>query len=51
MHDVRLRHWTHLEGVCNGVRTVTMIRSGAIPRNMEINDFEVNIAYFGRPRM
>lgn len=35
--DIRLRHWTHLDGVCDGVRAVSMIRSTAI--------FEVNIAY------
>lgn len=46
--DVCLRHWTHLEGVCDGVRMVSMILSRPIPRNIVVNNYEVKIAYYGQ---
>ena len=45
---MRFRHWTHLAEVCDGVRTVRMVRSGAIPRNLIIDGFPVKVAYVGQ---
>lgn len=39
---VRFRHWTHLEDVCDGVRT------RAIPRNVIIDGFPVKVSYVGQ---
>ena len=45
---VRSRHWTHLEDVCDGVRTVRMVRTRAIPRNVIIDGFPVKVSYVGQ---
>ena len=45
---VRFRHWTHLEDVCDGVRTVRMVRTRAIPRNVIIDGFPVKVSYVGQ---
>ena len=41
---VRFHHWTHLVDVCDGVRTVRMVRTCAIPRNV-IDGFPVKVSY------
>jgi len=46
--SVRFRHWTHHSEVCDGVRTVRMVRSGAIPRNLIIDGFPVKVSYVGQ---
>ena len=48
VESVRFRHWTHHAEVCDGVRTVRMVRSGAIPRNLIIDGFPVKVAYVGQ---
>ena len=45
---VRFRHWTHLVDVCDGVRTVSMVRTRAIPRNVIIDGFLVKVSYVGQ---
>ena len=45
---VRFRHWTHLTDVCDGVRTVRMVRTRAIPRNLIIDGFPVKVSYVGQ---
>ena len=45
---IRFRHWTHLVDVCDGVRTVRMVRTRAIPRNLIIDDFLVKVSYVGQ---
>lgn len=45
---VRFRHWTHVADVCDGVRTVIMVRTRAIPRNLVIDGFSVKIYYPGQ---
>ena len=45
---VRFRHWTHLTVVCDGVRTVRMVRTQAIPRNLIIDGFPVKVSYVGQ---
>jgi len=45
---VRFRHWTHLVDVCDGVRTVRMVRTRAIPRNLVIDGFPVKVSYVGQ---
>ena len=47
---VRFRHWTHLTDVCDGVRTVRMVRTRAIPRNLIIDGFPVKVSYVGQER-
>ena len=41
-------HWTHLVDVCDGVRTVRMVRTRAIPRNLIIDGFPVKVSYVGQ---
>ena len=41
-------HWTHLVDVCDGVRTVRMVRTRAIPRNLNIDGFPVKVSYVGQ---
>ena len=48
VESVRFRHWTHLAEVCDGVRTVRMVRTGAIPRNLIIDGFPVKVSYVGQ---
>ena len=48
IEHVRFRHWTHLEDVCDGVRTVRMVRTRAIPRNVIIDGFPVKVSYVGQ---
>ena len=50
MEYVRFRHWTHLVDVCDGVRTVRMVRTRAIPRNVIIDGFPVKVSYVGQER-
>ena len=45
---VHFRHWTHLVDVCDGVRTVRMVRTRAIPRNVIIDGFPVKVSYVGQ---
>ena len=45
---MRFHHWTHLAEVCDGVRTVRMVRTGAIPRNLIIDGFPVKVANVGQ---
>ena len=45
---VRFRHWTHLTDVCDGVCTVRMVRTQAIPRNLIIDGFPVKVSYVGQ---
>ena len=45
---VWFRHWTHLVDVFDGVRTVRMVRTRAIPRNLIIDDFLVKVSYVGQ---
>ena len=49
---VRFRHWTYLtdvcDGVCDGVRTMRMVRTRAIPRNLIIDGFPVKVSYVGQ---
>ena len=44
---VRFRHWTHLVDVCDGVRTVRMVCTRAIPSNLIIDGFPVKVLYVG----
>ena len=44
---VRFRHWTHVVDVCDGVRTVRMVRTRAITRNVIIDGFCVKV-YVGQ---
>ena len=48
VESVRFRHWTHLAEVCDGVRTVRMVRTGAIPRNLIIDGCPVKVSYVGQ---
>ena len=45
---VQFRHWTRLVDVCDGVRTVRMVRTRAIPRNLIIDGFPVKVSYVGQ---
>ena len=45
---VRFRHWTHLVDFCDSVRTVRMVRTRAIPRNLIIDGFPVKVWYVGQ---
>ena len=45
---VQFRHWTHLVDVCDGVRTMRMVRTRAIPRNLIIDGFPVKVSYVGQ---
>ena len=45
---IRFRHWTQLVDVCDGVRTVRMVHTRAIPRNLIIDDFLVKVSYVGQ---
>ena len=47
VESVLFRHWTHVK-VCDGVRTVRMVRSRAIPRNLVIDGFPVKVSYPGQ---
>ena len=47
VESVLFRHWTHLN-VCDGVRTVRMVRARAIPRNLNIDGFPVKVSYPGQ---
>ena len=47
VESVLFRHWTHLN-VCDGVRTVRMVRARAIPRNLTIDGFHVKVSYPGQ---
>lgn len=48
MEYVRFRHWTHLVDPCDGVSTVRMVRTQAIPRNLIIDGFPVKVSYVGK---
>lgn len=48
MEYVQFRHWTHHVDVCDGVRTVRMVRTRAIPRNLIIDGFPVKVSYVGQ---
>ena len=48
VESVHFRHWTHARGICDGVRTVRMIRSCAISRNLVIDGFPVKVSYPGQ---
>ena len=39
----RFHHWTHLADVCDGVCTVRMVCTCAIPRNLIIDSFLVKV--------
>ena len=45
---VRFRHWTRLVDACDGVSTVRMVRTQAIPRNLIIDGFPVKVSYVGQ---
>ena len=47
VESVLFRHWTHVH-VCDGVRTVRMVRARAIPRNLTIDGFHVKVSYPGQ---
>ena len=47
VESVLFRHWTHVH-VCDGVRTVRMVRARAIPRNLNIAGFHVKVSYPGQ---
>ena len=47
VESVLFRHWTHVH-VCDGVRTVRMVRARAIPRNLNIDGFPVKVSYPGQ---
>ena len=46
--SVCFRHWTHLTEVCDGVRTVRMVRTRSIPRNLIIDGFPMKVSYVGQ---
>ena len=48
VHDIRFRHWMHMSSVADGVRTVTMVRTGPIPRNIDVDGFHCKVSYFGQ---
>ena len=48
VESVHFRHWTHAREICDGVRTVRMVRSRAISRNLVIDGFPVKISYPGQ---
>ena len=48
VESVHFRHWTHAQEICDGVRTVRMVRSRAISRNLVIDGFPVKISYPGQ---
>ena len=48
VESVHFRHWTHAQGICDGVRTVRMVRSRSIARNLVIDGFPVKISYPGQ---
>lgn len=48
VESVNFRHWTHAREICDGVRTVRMVRSRAISRNLVIDGFPVKISYPGQ---
>lgn len=45
---VHFHHWTHLVDVYDGVRTVRMIRTRAVPCNLIIDGFPVKVSYVGQ---
>lgn len=45
---MRFCHWTHLAEVCEGVRIVRMVRTGAIPHNLIVDGFPVKVSYVGQ---
>ena len=45
---VRFLNWTHIADICDGERTVRMVRTWAIPRNLVIDGFPVKISYPGQ---
>ena len=48
VHDIRFRHWMHMSSVADGVRTVTMVWTGPIPRNIDVDGFHCKVSYFGK---
>ena len=48
VESVHFGHWTHAREICDGVRTVRMVRSRAISRNLVIDGFPVKISYPGQ---
>ena len=48
VESVNFRHWTHAREICDGVRTVRLVRSRAISRNLVIDGFPVKISYPGQ---
>ena len=48
VESVNFRHWTYAREICDGVRTVRMVRSRAISRNLVIDGFPVKISYPGQ---
>lgn len=45
---VRFRHWPHLTEVCDGVCTVILVHTRAIPRNLIIDGFPMKVSYVGQ---
>ena len=45
---VRFRHWPHLTEVCDGVCTVILLHTRAIPRNLIIDGFPMKVSYVGQ---
>lgn len=45
---VRFLNCTHIADICDGERTVRMVRTWAIPRNLVIDGFPVKISYPGQ---
>ena len=48
VHDIRFRHWMNMNSVPDRVRTVTMVRTGPIPRNIDVDGFHCKVSYFGQ---
>lgn len=43
-----VRCWLHLSGVGDGVRVVSMARNQAIPRNLNVERFQVKASDYGQ---
>ena len=46
--DVYNRCWLHLSGVADGVRVVSLVRNQTIPRNLDVEGFQIKISYYGQ---
>ena len=47
VHGIRFRYWMHMNSGADGVRTVTMVRTGPIARNIDVDGFHCKVSYFG----